>query len=137
MDEATKRIYVNIRIKKAKEDLLNAKNDLENGYLRGAVNRAYYTIFHVASAVLLWHDVERAKHSGVQSAFGELLIKTGLIEPEYGLIYSRARKLREQQDYDIQALSPEKDTVEMIVEEALKFTYRIETYLSQVGAMGE
>ncbi len=72
MDEATKRTYIQIRLKKAKEDLLNAQNDLENGYLRGAVNRAYYTIFHVASAVLLWHDIERARHSGIQSAFGEL-----------------------------------------------------------------
>ncbi len=136
MDEATKCIYINIRLKKAREDLLNAQNDMENGYFRGAVNRAYYTIFHVASAVLLWHDIERAKHSGVQSAFGELLIKTGLIEPEYGLIYSRARKLREQQDYDIQALTPEKASVEMIVNEALKFTDRIEAYLAQVGAIG-
>jgi uncharacterized protein (UPF0332 family) len=41
----------------------------------------------MASASLLWLDVERARHSGVQSVFGEWLVKSGIIEPEFSTLY--------------------------------------------------
>ncbi len=37
-----------------------------------------------APAALLWQDIERSRHLGVQSAFGEFLVRPGVIEPEYG-----------------------------------------------------
>jgi uncharacterized protein (UPF0332 family) len=98
MDDATKRVYIGIRLARAQDDLATARDDLAHSHLRGAVNRAYYAIFHSASAALLWLDVERVRHSGTQSAFGEYLVKPGHIEPELGKIYSRARKAREEQD---------------------------------------
>jgi uncharacterized protein (UPF0332 family) len=103
MDDATKRAYIEIRLAKARDDLLTAQDDLEHGHWRGATNRAYYAVFHVASAVLLWLDRERARHSSTQAAFNEFLVKPGKLESEYGQIYSRARKAREEQDYDLQA----------------------------------
>jgi uncharacterized protein (UPF0332 family) len=90
MDVDTRRSYVQIRLAKARDDLATARDDLAQNHWRGAINRAYYTVFHTASAVLLWHDVERVRHSGTQSAFGEFLIKPGIIETEYGRIYSQA-----------------------------------------------
>ena len=103
MDDATKRADIETRLAKARDDLLTAQDDLGHGHWRGATNRAYYAVFHVASAVLLWLDIERARHSGTQAAFNEFLVKPGKLEPEYGQIYSRARKAREEQDYDLQA----------------------------------
>ena len=96
MDDATKRAYIETRLAKARDDLLTAQDDLQNGHWRGAPNRAYYAVFHVASAVLLWLDIERARHSGTQAAFNEFLVKPGKLEPEFGQIYSRARKAREE-----------------------------------------
>jgi hypothetical protein len=105
------------------------------GYLRVAVNRAYYTIFHTASAALLWIGVERSRHLGVQSAFGEFLVKSGSIEPEFGRLYAKAREAREEQDYDLEAAPLTLQDAAQIVDDAERFVNRIEQYLRQVGAV--
>ena len=74
MDIATRRAYVRVRLTKAHDDLATARDNLAQKHWRGAINRAYYTAFHTASAALLWHAIERARHSGIQSAFGEHFI---------------------------------------------------------------
>jgi len=135
MDEATKRAYLHARLDKARDDLSNARSDLEHGYLRGAAHRAYYAVFHMASASLLWLDVERARHSGVQSAFGERLVKSGIIEPEFSTLYAEARKIREEQDYDLDADPLDAVEASQIVDDAERFVNRIEQYLRQVGAI--
>jgi uncharacterized protein (UPF0332 family) len=90
MGNITKRDYINTRLARARDDLITARDDLQHGHWRGATNRAYYAVFHTASAVLLWHDIERARHSGIQAAFNEFFVKSGILEPKYGRIYSRA-----------------------------------------------
>jgi uncharacterized protein (UPF0332 family) len=115
--------------------MATARNALAYGHWRGAVNRAYYTIFHTASAALLWLDVERARHSGIQSAFGEFLIKTGKIEPEFGEIYTKARKAREEQDYDVEARPLTAQDAEQIVIYAERFVARLERYLREAEAI--
>jgi len=135
MDVATRRAYVRVRLAKARDDLVTARDDLGHGHWRGAINRAYYTIFHTASAALLWHGTERARHSGVQSAFGEFLIKPGTIEAEYGRIYSQARKAREEHDYDLDVAWPSAEEAKQIVADAERFITRVERYLREVGAI--
>lgn len=135
MDDATKRAYIRTRLSKAREDLAAARSLLTLGYLRVAVNRAYYTIFHTASAALLWIGVERSRHLGVQSAFGEFLVKSGSIEPEFGRLYAKAREAREEQDYDLEAAPLTLQDAAQIVDDAERFVNRIEQYLRQVGAV--
>jgi len=134
VDDATKRAYIRTRLSKAREDLAAARSLLTLGYLRVAVNRAYYTIFHTASAALLWIGVERSRHLGVQSAFGEFLVKSGSIEPEFGRLYAKAREAREEQDYDLEAAPLTLQDAAQIVDDAERFVNRIEQYL-QVGAV--
>jgi len=135
VDDATKRAYIRTRLSKAREDLAAARSLLTLGYLRVAVNRAYYTIFHTASAALLWIGVERSRHLGVQSAFGEFLVKSGSIEPEFGRLYAKAREAREEQDYDLEAAPLTLQDAAQIVDDAERFVNRIEQYLRQVGAV--
>jgi hypothetical protein len=135
MDDATKRAYIQVRLAKAQDDLATARDNLAYNHWRGAVNRAYYAVFHAASAVLLWLDIERARHSGTQAAFGEFLVKSGRIEPEFGEIYTRARKVREMQDYDLEAVPLTAQDAERIVDDAERFVARMERYLRQVGAI--
>lgn len=115
--------------------MVTARDALAHDHWRGAVNRAYYTIFHTTSAALLWLDVERARHSGVQSALGEFLVKTGKIEPEFGEIYTRARKAREEQDYDIEARPLTAQDAEQVIASAERFVARLERYLREAGAI--
>jgi uncharacterized protein (UPF0332 family) len=135
MDEATRRAYINIRLEKASDDLVTARDNLTLGHWRVAVNRAYYAIFHVASATLSWSGVERARHAGIQSAFSEFLIKPGIIEPEYSKIFAKAQKIREEQDYDLEAASLTAEDTEQIIADAERFVARLERYLHEVGAI--
>ena len=99
MDKAEKIAYIRVRLEAAHRDIATARQNLDLDNVHIAVNRAYYTVFHLASAALVWQDVTRAKHSGIQSAFSEYFVKTKLIEPEFAVIYREARNLRESADY--------------------------------------
>lgn len=135
MDRATKIAAIKNRLERAQDDLETARIDLAAGKLRGAVIRSYYTVFHVASALLLWHDQERAKHSGVHSAFGEMFIKTGKIEPEFGQLYTLARRLRETHEYEFDAEPLTEARAQKSVSDAERFVARMERYLRDVGAL--
>jgi uncharacterized protein (UPF0332 family) len=133
VDECTK-VIIGVRLEKAKDDIATAHELIAVGRLRGAVNRAYYAIYHLATAVLLTQDIERSKHSGVQSAFGHYLVKPGLIEPEYGRILTSARKARETSDY-ADRIELDEETAQRIVADTDRFVARMEEYLSSVGAL--
>jgi uncharacterized protein (UPF0332 family)/predicted nucleotidyltransferase len=120
---------------RANEDLATAKELLRLSRWRAAVNRAYYAAFHIASAVLLWLDVERHKHSAVEAAFNQLVIKPGIIEVEYGRFYREARKWREEQDYGELTTRLDAATAKQIVTEAERFVARLGRYLREVGAI--
>ncbi len=136
MDIGTKRTYVGIRVAKAQEDLATALEMLQTARWRGAVNRAYYAVFHIASAALLWLDIERSKHSGVQAAFNRFLVKSGLIENEYGYTYKEARDWREEQDYKDIVRPLNRALTTQIVHDVERFVSRLERYLREAGAMG-
>ena len=134
MDENT-RALVGIRVEKSQEDLQSAQVLLEHGLFRAAVNRAYYAVFHLASAALLTVGEERSKHSGVQSAFGQFMVKPGHIEVEHYDTLKFARKLREESDYrdDLVTLTAEETAA--LLENARQFVSRVKRYLLDVGAL--
>lgn len=135
MDLSTKRATIRVRLDKAHDDLDTARDLLKASRWRGAVNRAYYTIFHTASATLLWLDTERKKHSAVQGAFNQHLVKPGLIEAEYSRIYRQAREWREEQDYLDITRPLDEATATQIVQDAERFIARLERYLRGAGAI--
>jgi len=100
------------------------------------VNRAYYGVFHITSAGLLTLDIERSKHSGVQSAFSQYLVKPGRIEPEYNRIYARARRLREDYDYADELRDLDEKITADLLADAERFVARMEQHLRKVGATG-
>lgn len=133
MDDVTKHLYIAAHLARATDDLATARDNVAHGHWRGAVNRAYYAVFHAASAALLQLDIERARHAGVQAAFGASLVRSGLIEPEFGQLYSRIRQAREMQDYDVTAVALTCEETERLVSDAERFVTRVESYLRQVG----
>jgi uncharacterized protein len=135
VDEVTKRLYIAAHLARATDDLATARDNVVHGHWRGAVNRAYYAVFHAASAALLQLDIERARHAGVQAAFGAFLVRPGLIEPEFGQIYSRVRQAREMQDYDVTAVTLTFEETERLVSAAERFIARLDSYLRQAGMM--
>lgn len=92
MDENT-RIIIGIRLEKARQELKAVRQLIDSAMYCIAISRAYYAIFGITTAVLLTKDIDRSKHFGVQSAFGHYFIKPGIIEREYGKIYTSSYAL--------------------------------------------
>jgi uncharacterized protein (UPF0332 family) len=83
----------------ATEDLSAARDNVRLGHLRVAVSRAYYAMFYAATAVLGSRGQWRSKHQGLIAAFGEFLVKPGLVESRYGRILHDAFEARLDSDY--------------------------------------
>jgi uncharacterized protein (UPF0332 family) len=126
MDEQT-RVLIEVRIDRAQEDIETARELLHSGRYRAAINRSYYAIFSIATALLLTQRIERTKHSGVESAFIQNFIKKGIIETEYGKIYDYIRKKREESDYSVR-ITIDKETATKVVDDADKFIVRVTEY---------
>lgn len=128
------RAYAQLRLERAREELETARDNIAHGHFRAAVSRAYYAVFYMASAALFSQSVQRTKHSGVESAFSQYLVKPGDIEPEFSRLYQRARRQREEADY---ADEPNIDetTARQTLAEAERFVDRLERFLREVGAL--
>ena len=127
MDEQT-RVLIEVRLDRAQEDIQTAKELLNLGRYRATVNRAYHATFGVTTALLLTQKIERSKHSGVEAAFIQHFIKTGIIETEYGKIFDYIRKKREESDHSSK-LTIDEETTKKVVGDAEKFVNRITGYL--------
>ncbi|MEW5766781.1 MAG: HEPN domain-containing protein [bacterium] len=127
MDKET-RVLVEVRLDRAQEDIQTAKELLKLGRYRASVNRAYYAIFSITTALLLTQKIERSKHSGVESAFIQHFIKTRVFETEYGRIFDYIRKKREESDYSSKIIINE-EIARKVVDDAEKFIVCITEYL--------
>lgn len=128
------RAYARLRLEQAREELETASENIAHGHFRAAVSRAYYAVFYMASAALFSQSVQRAKHSGVESAFSQFLVKPGYIEPEFSRLYRRARRQREEADY-----ADEPNIDETVARQTLadveRFVDRLERFLREAGVL--
>ena len=93
-----------IFIVKAQENIAAAECEYNHGRYNASANRAYYAMFHIAVAALLYHSVVppglRWGHSWVQAAFNEQLIKRKKVYPsKLASSLIAVMSLREVADY--------------------------------------
>lgn len=100
MDEEARQDIVNYRCQKAHELMHDVDVLIENELWNSAVNRMYYACFHIVSALLVLHGIEVKSHMGVRQAFGLHFVKSGLLSPECGRVFSRLYDKRQSSDYD-------------------------------------
>ncbi|NLN49912.1 MAG: HEPN domain-containing protein [Clostridiales bacterium] len=118
------------RLEKAKEDLSNAKANLNGNYLKGAVNRSYYAIFHAIRAVLALDGFDSKKHSGVIAYFNQSYVKTGIFSFEVSAIVQKAFKIRNKSDYDDFYITTHEEAEEQ-VKNAVNFLSVVEEYMEK------
>lgn len=128
------RAYARLRLERAGEELQTAREMIGNGHYRASVSRAYYAMFYMASAALFSQSVQRSKHSGVESAFAEHLVKSGKIEAEYSRSYQRVRRLREEADY-AERVAIDEAAARQALDEAAHFVVRVEQFLIGIGVL--
>jgi uncharacterized protein (UPF0332 family) len=118
----------------AQEELQTARDNIAGRHYRAAISRSYYAVFYMASAALFSQSIVRGKHSGVESAFSEYLIKPMFLEPEFGRIYQRARRSREEVDYAEDA-APDAGQAQRVLADAERFVERLERFLMDSGSL--
>ena len=84
--------------------LASAKLLLDAGDCDGACNRAYYAMFDAAHAALLianpsTNPATTKTHRGLIAAFGEHLVKTGMLAAELGRSLNQVERVRLLADY--------------------------------------
>ncbi len=132
MNEFVQR-QINEYLKRAHRALRTGRLVLDDQDYIAAVNRAYYTIFYAANALLATKGLERSKHSGVIAAFRQHFVKTGLIEVEYSDVYGTAMSDRHDGDYSLNYLSHE--TAARDLDWAERFLSRVEKLLTEIGVL--
>ncbi|PKL63040.1 MAG: HEPN domain-containing protein [Methanomicrobiales archaeon HGW-Methanomicrobiales-2] len=88
-------------LRKSEQRLAAARYLLEEGFYEDSANRAYYSMFFAATALLLTRGITIRTHRGLIATFGSEFIQTGFIDPEFGKALRIAEELREEVDYSI------------------------------------
>ena len=116
-----------LRLSQAKQCLVSAEALLQIYDERGAVNRAYYAVFHAIRSVLILEGKDFAKHSGVISYFRKEYIKTGVFSADISDTITDLFNSRSSSDYD-DHFDFTKDEVVELLKEAGEFVEVIEAY---------
>ena len=84
---------------KAWESMESAKSEFNSGRNTTAVRDLYYACFYALTAVLPNKGQSFKKHTDVKAALHENLIRTGVVDPEWGNFYNRIFDSRHEGDY--------------------------------------
>jgi uncharacterized protein (UPF0332 family) len=88
------------RISRAKETIEDAQVAIDNNRIKNAMNRIYYSIFYIVSALAVKNDFSTSKHKQLIGWFNKNFIFTGIIDKKFYKIYSIAFDNRQESDYE-------------------------------------
>ena len=124
------RTLIIAQMEKSEEKLKAARALLENGFVDDAISRAYYSMFHAGSAVLLSEGLTAESHSALKNLFGLHFVKTGKIDRKFSRFLNKLKDERENGDYDIFTTFDREDA-EVDIKEAEEFREEMKKYLTQ------
>jgi uncharacterized protein (UPF0332 family) len=100
VNEQNKKANIREEIERASEAIRAAQLLFENGFVRDAVSKIYYSLLYSIRAVLLTEGLEPKSHEGALRLFGLHFVKPGAFEAKDSHIFSKLMKLREEADYN-------------------------------------
>jgi len=100
LTDEERQVLVEYRTQKAKDTLIEAKDNAKLNHWSLAANRLYYALFHMASALLISKGISTKTHSGTIRLLGKEFVQTGLLKKEDGNLISRLQNMRQSGDYD-------------------------------------
>ena len=100
MNEENKRENIREEIERADEAIKAANLLFENGFLKDAVSKLYYSLLYSIRALLLTKGLEPKSHEGALRLFGLHFVKAGSFEARDSHIFSKLMKYREEADYN-------------------------------------
>ena len=92
MNEDNKRENIREEIDRAKEAISAAQLLFENGFVRDAISKLYYSLLNSVRALLLVKGLEPKSHEGALRLFGLHFVKPGPFKPKNSHIFSKLMK---------------------------------------------
>jgi uncharacterized protein (UPF0332 family) len=115
-------------LERAASSLQAARILLAAELFNDAASRAYYAVFHAASALLLAEGLNFSSHTGVLRAISLNFVKPGKLEKRYGRSLNWLAELRQVADYgEIQSVSA--SDVKNAIAEASQFLTQVHQLL--------
>jgi len=100
MKDDEKNALIEHRVSKAMAAIDEVDFLINNNKLLLAINRIYYGMFYILSALSLKYDFSTSKHQQLIGWFNKEFVATGKVEPKYGKIIHNAFSNRSTGDYD-------------------------------------
>lgn len=129
MDEKNKQILVKQQISKAESFLMQADEMLSLRHWDLAVNRYYYSCFHIVQSLFISDSISTHTHSGVITQLSLNYVKKGKVEAHYGSFMARLMQLRQKADYNC-AYNISQEEAKDIAPLAHKFVARIKELIN-------
>lgn len=127
MKDDEKNALIEHRVSKAMAAIDEVDFLINNNKLLLAVNRIYYGMFYILSALSLKYDFSTSKHQQLIGWFNKEFVATGKVEPKYGKILHNAFSNRSTGDYD--------DFAEFEEDEVKISFNELKDYVKTIGAL--
>jgi uncharacterized protein (UPF0332 family) len=128
ISDEDKKILINYRIEQAYESVREADALIEKELFRGAINRMYYSMFYILTALALKEGFNTSKHMQLIGWFQKNFIKEEELERKYGRIIKIAFENRTESDYDPFIKYVREDVIKMY-DEMNDFLITLENYI--------
>lgn len=115
-------------IESARKRLHSAQVLIDAGEYRDSISRSYYAVLDAADAALIIKGITPHSHEGTLMLFGAHFVRKGLVQKDFGALFKRMRKARQQADYNRQVVFT-KDDAEYWFALAREFVETIESSL--------
>ena len=100
MNEENRRKNILEEIDRADESMRASDLLFNNGFVKDAVAKLYYTLLYGVRAILLTKGLEPKSHEGALRLFGMHFVKEGVFEARDSHVFSKLMKYRQEADYN-------------------------------------
>jgi len=132
VNEANKRLNIREEMERASEVLRAARLLYDNGFVKDAISRLYFSILYSVRGLLLTKGLEPKSHEAALRLFGLHFVKSGTFEPRDSHVFSKLMKYREEADYNPTYTFMPEDFTELATE-ADRLIQKIAGYLKDLG----
>jgi uncharacterized protein (UPF0332 family) len=136
VNEENKKQNVYEEINHANESMRAADLLFNNGFIRDAVSKLYYSLLYMVRAMLLTKGLEPRSHEGALRLFGLHFVKQGIFETRDSHVFSRLMKYRQEADYNPSYMFTLEDFIEFR-KDAENVMLKIMSRLKQEGYLNE
>jgi len=130
--EENKRENIREETDRADESMRAADLLFDNGFMRDAVAKLYYSLLYMIRAILLTKGLEPKSHEGALRLFGLHFVKQGVFETRDSHLFSKLMKYRQEADYNPSYMFSSEDYMEF-KQEVVIVLQKISTWLEEEG----